>query len=270
MHYPHSGEQRPKIMFTVNDKLGFFTTHKQRLVSAAVEFTSKCDLRCTYCTVSLPGDVGLDLDPATDQQIISQLKTLEVAEVTLNGRGETTSMPDWMERVRPFIRSFRVRLISNCARRFSDTEAELLANLDTLTVSIDSADHQIMRDIRRRVDLDIITGNILRVRIAAMRLRRKPPDLMLSSGIYDKNVFTLPNLARLAVAISAAEVGFWNLVQYAEIQGAVNVRSINEMSVDQQRQALDAIDETIAILDNGGIRYFFAGNFVETLRNSLQ
>jgi len=253
-------------MFSSNESLGIFTSNKQHLHSAALEFTSRCNLRCTYCTVSLPNDVAEDLDPATDEEMLLQLKALGVDEVSLNGRGETTSMANWMDRVRPFIQSFRTRLITNCARRFSDAEVELLSQLRHLSVSIDSANPVTMRQIRRRVDLETVLGNILRIRIAGMAKPTGAPELQISCGVYDRNVLELPGLARLAAGIGAAEVGFWNLVKYEDIEGAVNVRSINEMPPGEQKLALAAIDETIGILTRSGLRFYFAGNFADVFR----
>ena len=256
-------------MNTSNDSLGIFTTQSTRLFRADIEFTSKCNIRCTYCPVSTPGDVGVDLDASADESVLNELKRLGPKMVTLNGRGESTSLAGWTERLRPFAAAFHTHLISNFARPFSRIELEFLTEIGQKTVSIDSADHEIMRKIRRRTNLDTIVGNILGVRRAALRLGKPAPPISIGSGIYDQNVLGLPELARLAVTVGAAQVNFWNLVRQDDIPDAVNVRPLDDLPLEEQRAALAAIDQAVAILDDHKIPYTFAGNFVDIVRQSV-
>ena len=201
----------------------WYSLEPQRLDFAEIEFTSSCNLRCTYCAVSGADYQSIDLPPERYSEIMDHLKAVGVGMVQLNGHGETTNMPGWMEATRPFVENFDCKMICNFGREFSKAEAEFLSAVKVFHVSIDTADSATLRKIRRKVTPDMIAGNILRIRMAAMRTGREPPQFNFIAGIYDKNVFQLPDLARFAHSLGIKAIHFWNLWKMNDIDGAVNV-----------------------------------------------
>ena len=64
-----------------------------RLYHAEIEFTSGCNLRCTYCAVSGDNYQSLNLPAERYSEILDHLKSVGVGHVQINGHGETTNMP---------------------------------------------------------------------------------------------------------------------------------------------------------------------------------
>ena len=107
-----------------------------------VEITSKCNLRCRYCSKSQAGDSN---EPGRDQEM-EDLVLNEVAkiimkekppEIQLSGTGETTFRKDWIQAVKPLIRAARqanpevkINMISNFARPLAREEFEAMLEID--------------------------------------------------------------------------------------------------------------------------------------------
>src|SRR5262245_27101486 len=57
--------------------------------------TTRCNLRCTYCAVSLPGYSGEDFDVAGFDRLVDGFAKASVNLVQISGHGETTMIPGW-------------------------------------------------------------------------------------------------------------------------------------------------------------------------------
>jgi hypothetical protein len=248
----------------------WYTLQPQRLDNAEIEFTSRCNLRCTYCAVSRPDYVGLDLPIEIHDSILQQLRSIGVSMMQINGHGETTYLENWTLAAAPFLASFPCKIISNFARTFSNKEIEFLAQLEWIYISIDAADDALLRRIRRKVSTETIIENIQSIRRFVEQRNRKPPNFAFISGIYDKNVFYLPELARLGASLNIKLFHFWGLWKHTHVEGAINANSLDELPLEDQGRSLDCIDTTFSFLDNVGISYYVSGDFIDVFRNKLE
>jgi pyruvate-formate lyase-activating enzyme len=136
--------------------------------------TTNCNLRCTYCAVSMPTYRGEDFDLSHIEQIATDFATAKVRKVQISGHGETTMIPNWQAIGQAFTsHDIHVCITSNFSKVFSDDEVDALARMVLITVSIDTVDPKLLKNIRRKVDLRTILYNMQIVRIAAMKLNRE-------------------------------------------------------------------------------------------------
>jgi len=235
-----------------------------------LELTTRCNLRCVYCPVSLPDYRGMDLPQAHFDAVLAVIAEAPTdAEVLINGHGETTFHPDWVSlAARLLEQGRRLSIITNLARLLTDAEAGCLAGFATIQISLDTVDPQLLPQIRRKVRLDTILGNMARIRDAAAR-RGSAPAFALSVGVYDLSVAGLPRLCEFAVANGIGAVTFWTLVKYDDVPDAVNVYPVESLEAAQIRQAVDCMEQSLQILRAAGIQYHLAGSFMDGWRQRL-
>ncbi|NBX68920.1 MAG: hypothetical protein EBR01_08165, partial [Proteobacteria bacterium] len=83
-----------------------------------IEFTSRCNLKCPFCTVSHPdyrgGDNSLEVE-----ELIPKLKERRVNRIEINNHGETTIINGWEKAAEKLLEaSFEVSITSNLAKSF--------------------------------------------------------------------------------------------------------------------------------------------------------
>ncbi|MGB7441615.1 MAG: radical SAM protein [Coleofasciculaceae cyanobacterium] len=239
-------------------------------LEANIEFTSNCNLRCTYCAVSQPEYKGYVLPEDLVPTLVDSLISRGVETVTLNGHGETTMLDNWVELCQPFINKVQnIQIISNFSKLFQEHELELLANFANIYISIETNNPKLLREVRRRTDLGIVLQNINNIRAKCKSLEIDYPKFIFSSGIYDKNVFHLVDFAYWAAALQIDAIQFWNFIKYPDIEYAQNVYPLTSLTKAEKILALQAIDECMSVLEKNQIGYVFAGNFLEIFRKDL-
>ncbi|MGD1918421.1 MAG: radical SAM protein [Pleurocapsa sp.] len=170
--------------------------HSDITLDANIEFTSNCNLRCTYCAVSQPGYKGFTLQEDLVPPIISKLIDRGVETVALNGHGETTMLKNWVEMCQPLIDKIDyIQIISNFSKLFKENELSILAKFSRIYISIDTSDPKLLAETRRKVDLGVIVQNIYNIRAKAIELDVEAPKFIFSAGVYDRNVLKLPDFA---------------------------------------------------------------------------
>lgn len=237
--------------------------------SVNLEVTSRCNLRCTYCTVSQPDYVGLDMARDQGVRLREELRPRHVEMVCLNGHGETTMIPGWQDQLKGFIDEFPVSMTSNFARRFADSELRALARFKSLNISLDSTDAGLLREVRRKVDLRVMLENLERLRTTAREMDVKGPEIYFFVTVFDRNVLQLEDLARLAVSIQVTGVQFVSLMKHPDVEGPGNVRPVTSLSPEDQRQAAKAIDAALRLLKAAGITVETWGSCIDTIRRSV-
>src|SRR5229473_3618387 len=107
--------------------------------------TTRCNLRCVYCAVSQStyqgSDMPADLAHQATAEILKIAHDHELRAVHVNGHGETTFVPGWVDICKPLLlEKLPLWIISNLAKVFSTEELEVLGQMHTIAVSIDTAD----------------------------------------------------------------------------------------------------------------------------------
>jgi pyruvate-formate lyase-activating enzyme len=243
-----------------------------------IDLTTACNLRCVYCAVIQPDYVGETMEHDVAQSAIAFVRQIsryhEISGVGVNGHGETTFAPDWTCACRELTAlSLPVNIITNLAKSYSTEEFDVLGSLHTISVSIDTADRDLLRRIRRRVDVRQIISNIIAVRAAALRHNRPPPRFQFVCGLYDKNTLVLEELAWLAVALNIQKVQFWDLLAHSyeglDVPEQDRVHPLASLADDELRPRLTAISRATTILRRADIAVEIDGPFIADLERRV-
>lgn len=239
------------------------------LETVRIDVTQQCNLRCVYCAQSAawakPGSSMSEEAMSRIGRFISIADRL--TDVSVNGFGETTQHPHWQEFCERLIDDGApLSITTNFGRRYNTHEIDTLSRFRVIQVSLDMVDEDLLRRIRRKVDLGIILTNMTKVRIQSLLAGRRPPVFTFSCGLYDKSITRLESLAGLAVTVGVRSITFWDLVQYPDIPGAEAVRPLSDLSENELRLGLACFDRAMAILGKARINTTVAGSFIDRLR----
>jgi len=251
---------------------------------ARLSLTTRCNLRCVYCAVSQSTYRGSDMTAEIAHQATAAFLGIardhRLRAVHVNGHGETTFVPGWVDVCRPLLDAkLPLMIITNLAKVFSTEELEVLGQMNSIAVSIDTADPDLLKRLRRRVDLHRIVENIKAIRAAAVRIDQEPPHFLFSCGLYDQNSLVIEDLARLAVRLGIYSVGFWNLFkwehdrfpyQFTDVTERDRVYPLDDLSDDELRPRLEAIQRAITILRENRVGVEINGDFVNILNDRLK
>jgi MoaA/NifB/PqqE/SkfB family radical SAM enzyme len=207
-------------------------------VGLMVEYTSRCNLRCKYCTKSNPGDDyipgrNMDMGPEGVEAVLRFIASQSFKEVLLAGTGESTFHPDWKTDFPRLIAAAKganpscfVHFNSNFALRFADDAWPILAQLDGLMVSIDTADAEVTRHVRAKSDLAVIVYNLSRLRAHCRHHQRKMPRVVVNVTLHEAACEGLPELMSLLADLPVAMVSISDMVQ-TEAASRHGIRPLN-------------------------------------------
>jgi len=230
-----------------------------------VELTSRCNVRCIYCPVSLPEYVGRDLEFELEQ-LVDVLRRCAPHEVQLNGHGETTMLAHWTQVARRLLgEGLALTLTTNLAKRMSDEECDVLGRLRALKVSLDSADAQTLEKLRRGVRLARVEENLARIFERCREQRRDPPFVQLSCAASDVAVEGLPDLVRWAAAHGARSVDLVNFVRHDAPPDTLPLR---HPSLGDPRRALARLDEARAVAADLGLSMSVEQGLIDALEDA--
>lgn len=213
-----------------------------------LELTTNCNLRCRYCAVSSPAWRPRQLDLATLPKLLAELHSRETKVVVINGHGETTTLPYWLEIADTILASgIGLGICSNFCRAFSAAEIETLAKFSGITISCDTADPALFRQLRGG-DLRVLIHNLTRIR--AKCYPDPGPDIIWSCVLCDKTVTGLPEYIKLGLTLGVRKFFLCNL-------GVVDLpgdrpRHLSALSPAEQLLAADALTTAHGLCASAG------------------
>ena len=226
-----------------------------------IDVNELCNLRCDYCAVTHPDYVGQEMPRELFPAVIELTRRMpKDSEVDVNGHGETTYHPRWMEVSGQVLDAgHRPHIITNLAKTFSDEEIDLLARFAFIKVSLDSDDDKMMRAIRKAVRVDHVFATIDRIRASAARQGvSPPPEIYFSVGVYDPSVWVMERFVAKLIGIGVVGVVFWNLVEYSH---QTKVRALRLLDDEETARTREILSRVKAMLETAGTDYEFLGDF---------
>lgn len=252
----------------------------ERIQMVRIDMTERCNLRCTYCVASQPDyrgivvdkrdgvEGGRQMDEKELDRIIREIRRYPypIAEIAVNGHGETTCYPGWHQVCNRLLEDgHRLTITSNFAKALDRNEISTLSRFKAITISIDTAEPELLKAIRRKVDLGIILSNLFRIRARALADGQTMPRIAFHAGIYDRNLPTLIDFAWFSVACRVDSVIFWKMAKYPDIPNAQNVYPLYCMNRDAFIESHSIISEICRILSENGVEVVLPSDFEEDL-----
>lgn len=186
--------------------------HQQSL-RVQIELTTGCNLRCIYCALSDPGYTPHIMSDEVFYKIVDMCVKARVRMVNVAGHGESTNLPDWNEKIQLLLsHGFPLQITTNVALPWSWEEADLMSRFVHVMVSLDTVDQDLLRRLRRKVDLRTIIHNITLLRSAALLNDRPIPRLAFTCVLSDQSVQNLDRLVALAKSLEC-ELNLSNLIE---------------------------------------------------------
>jgi Radical SAM superfamily len=218
-----------------------------------LEVTSRCNLRCTYCHLSHEDIPEVDIDFSHFDRFIDGLKARGTRELIFNGRGENSFLDGWHTMVgRALDIGLVVTAVTNLSRTYSDEELEAFSRYASITVSVDTTDPVVFRSIRRKADIKLVLGNMLRVHTMALAQGRTPPEFVWNMILHSHSML---NLARSVSEGLVAGVGRFHLSvlgETPELPGALTPRQIDSFSAEEFAHGLDQISRARRMVEGAG------------------
>ena len=230
------------------------------------EFTTRCNLRCTYCAVSLPDYVGVDFEIDDFDKLVEQLKARKLKTVNVNGHGETTFVPDWHRRVSALADAgFDITIITNLARKLAPKELALMARMSVITVSIDTHDAKLLRQIRRAVKVETILWNIEAIRRAADEHKLARPRFIWSCVVSDLIAMGLADFVRFGIAHGVNDYVLCNMVEHPGLSAKVQPRNVLALPSHNLARFSGVLAEAKDLIHEAGGGLHIAGDLAELI-----
>jgi molybdenum cofactor biosynthesis enzyme MoaA len=199
-----------------------------------LEVTSRCNLRCTYCPLSHIEVPEVDIDFDGFDRFIENIKSRKVSELVFNGRGENSFLEGWHLAVRKVLDSgLLVSAVTNLSRAYSDEELEVFSRYAGITVSVDTTDPVIFRNIRRKADIRLVLHNLLRIQAIAFEQGRKVPYIVWNMIVHSHSISSLARSISEGVALGVIHFQLAVLGEMPELEGALNAKQLDNLSREE-------------------------------------
>ncbi|MDO9706840.1 radical SAM protein [Paracraurococcus lichenis] len=234
------------------------------------EMTRQCNLRCTYCAVSQPNYRGEDMDLGDFDALVATLRARRVQTLVVNGHGETTGIPGWHHRILALAAAgFRLAIISNFARLLREEELDAMARIASIQVSVDTHRPEVLRAVRRRVDLGNILLNMNGVRARAEALGLPQPVFAWSCVMSDKVALDFADYLRFGIAAGVRAFDVCNLSRYPDLPGVEMPEHATTLPDAELLRFADVLREGRALAARKGVTLTIQAGLLDTLRLEL-
>lgn len=231
--------------------------------SLMIEYTSRCNLRCKYCSKSNPGDDqipgrNMDMTPETVEAVIDLLHENHFDELLLAGTGESTFHPKWKEDFPRLIEVAKaqnsqcyVHVNTNFAMKYVDEDWAAFAQLDGVVISIDTADRELTKQVRSKSDLGLIIYNITRFASYCKLHQLTLPRLTINVTLYQEATAGLPELMVMLSSLPISSVSISDMFERAATDKH-EIVPLNIDSPDLFKTAVKDIQRAIEIANESG------------------
>jgi radical SAM protein with 4Fe4S-binding SPASM domain len=261
----HEGRRGAPVALPLVEAISAPTTD-----SVFLELTSRCNLRCVYCAVSLPTYHGIDLPLEGFENFVVQMKERGVRVVTMNGHGESTIVKGWETyAARLADEGFRLHMTTNLAKRLKPDEIDVLSRFEMLLVSIDTIDPVLMSQLRRGANLETILANIERI-LGHGREHGRSPEICISCTVGDLSAPGIPELIDALLARGLRTFRFGDLAEYEPIPDTLRMRHLSNVSADERQTIGARFDAAVERIRAAGGTAFVDSSITALFGSSLE
>lgn len=228
-----------------------------------ISVTEKCNLRCVYCSVSHPDYRGKHMrNDVFDEALKYIYKSKHSARVEMFGHGETTFHPRWREYCQAAIATGRkIHFVTNMASQLEEEDFKLLAQFNSIWVSLDSNDEEMMMQIRRRIRPRIVFEKIEKIRTTSEKMNIKGPEIRIAVVIYDPSIWTVESLVSDIIKKRLDGVNFQTLIELPLSEKGL-IRNISHLDNEETIKARKMFKNAINSLKKNGIPYSIASSLI--------
>ncbi len=187
----------------------------QPLSSLNFVFTTKCNLRCTYCASIAADYQGQDTPDNLLRYLIDYIKWAGIPRVNMGFFGETTFRKGWHHYALELIEAgVELSLVSNFNLPLSDSEVFVLSRFQQLDMSVDCLSKDLLKEIRPPANIGRMLYNMHRVRSRALSDRVREPRFHWYCVITNKNAHQLADYLAFVISNRVKHVGLNEIQKY--------------------------------------------------------
>lgn len=217
--------------------------HVRGIEKVTLEFTTRCNLKCTYCAVTRPWHRKADLDISEFDQLVVEMKALGVKQVQISGGGETTIVKDWDHYLEKLLdNGFQVTIISNLAKPLTARAVRALSLCSEITSSCDTAVPEMYQEIRKGGDFETFAYNILRIRSQCAIDNRPAPRLIWNAVANDKMIFDVDQWVAMGIALGVEHFQISEMAKYDDLPGMISVNPVATLSEEDLAKARQSVE----------------------------
>jgi len=184
-----------------------------------VEITSRCNLSCRMCLQQSWREPFGDMDIDTFRSLLPLFPALD--SLNLSGYGEPFLHPhltDIIGLARKWLpTTAKIELTTNGTLIDRSTARAIMkAGLDSITLSIDSLDHEQFQSIRKDADLDSVTGALEILLGEREKANGRPFHVGVSVVAMERNFRELPHLVRSFAGLGVDGIWINNVLPPSE------------------------------------------------------
>ena len=216
--------------------------------SIMIEYTTGCNMRCTYCSVSKESWVAEDLNEELANRISKEAITRKPDEIIIHGHGETTMLEGWEDKAQQFIDAkMNVSICTNLAKEYTLKELYVLAQLHNITISLDTIDIKLFKKLRSGGDIRHVIYNMTRIQDFAKRIGnnslKNRPSISWSIVCCDKTIGGLLDLIEYGISLGVDAFTICNLRASEAPEGKIPTKHVSEMNIDLCSAALAIMEQ---------------------------
>ncbi len=217
--------------------------HLEKLEKVTLEFTTRCNLKCTYCAVSRPWHEKEDLDLEVFPSLLEEFRTLGVKRVQISGGGETTIVKNWDDYLFQFIESgIEVSIITNLAKPLTERAVRALSLCTEINTSCDTVDAALYAAIRKGGDFATFLHNIARIRAVCLKEGRRIPYLIWNAVATDKTIGMTDQWVAMGIAVGIDHFQISELSKLDDLPDGFAVDSVGTLPPDKLAAARESVE----------------------------